>query len=948
MSQKSQSVQVTLPALTRKRGHDGGRGGRVFWRPVQAAASFVLALGLSVASAWGAPSIALYYGARPPVAELKPFDIVVLDPASTLAPSKLEPAQVFAYVSVGEAHPSRDYSARIPPAWFIAENKVWGSKVLDQTQPAWRQFFLDEVIAPLWQQGYRGFFFDTMDSYQLAAVTPESRARQEAGLISLVKAVSARYPDVRLILNRGFEVLPQVKTEVFAVAAESLFGGWDQARQRYVEVPEADRAWLLTQLVKARDELGLEVYAIDYAPPENPTQAREIARKILALGIEPYVTRGDLAHVGLGRIEPVRRRVLLLHDEGVRADVALSSAVRFGAMPLHYLGYATEYQDIRDTPSAEQIAAYAGVVVWLTGNGQVGRNWLDWLDRQRESGVPVVFLGPDLQGVSGRPGWGVRTRAPEKGAGALRLAVNESDARAGFEMAPLETLSGDSLVEAEGARPWLRYRNGGNQVHDVAALTPWGAYAVLPRVLISLPAVGGREQAFRWVIDPIRFFAAALRQGGTPVPDVSTATGRRVLMVHIDGDGFPSRAEFPGSPYASEVLLREISQRYTLPTTMSVIQGEIAPDGLYAEQSAVLEAIARRIYALPHIEAASHTYSHPFKWRQAERGESTGSYHLDIPGYRFDLEKEVAGSIRYINENLLPPGKRAEILLWSGDTTPGAETVRYTERLGLLNMNHGYTVIDRSNPSLAAVEGLYLDKGGAIQVYAPMQNENVYTNLWQGPFYGYERVIETFELTGAPRRLKPVNIYYHTYSASKPASLKALRKVYDWALAQPLHPVFGSEYIRSVLDFVALGIARTERGYLVRGAKQLRTLRLPADAPAIDWSASKNLAGEKAGADGRYLHLAGDTAEIVFARQADDGPLLWEANGRVTQARREGSTLRLGLRAHVPLEWAVRHAQPCQFKANGTILKPVRQQPGVSHFRIRAHDLPAFDVVCTP
>ena len=898
-----------------------------------------------VAPAWAAPTLALYYGSQPPVAELRTFDIVVLDPASSLEPVKLNPAQVFAYVSVGEVHPGRDYAKRIPSAWLIAENKIWGSKVLDQTQPGWQQFFLDEVIAPLWQRGYRGFFFDTLDSYQLAAVTAEARARQEAGLVSLVKAVHARYPDARLILNRGFEILPQVKREVFAVAAESLFGGWDQARQRYVEVKEADRAWLLAQLVKARDELGLQVYAIDYAPPEKPAQAREIARKILALGIEPYVTRGDLVGVGVGRIEPVRRRVLLLHDEGQRADVALSGAVRFGAMPLHYLGYATEYQDIRDKPSSEQIGAYAGVVVWLTGNGQVGAEWLAWLDRQRESGVPVVFMGPDMQPVSGRPGWGVQASAPEQDAGSLRLADKNA---AGFEMAPLQTLPGGSLIAADGARPWLRYRNGRDQLHDAAALTPWGGYAVLPQVMVPLPAAGGREQSFRWVIDPIRFFAAALGQNDAPVPDVTTAVGRRLLMVHIDGDGFPSRAEFPGSPYASEVLLQKIFLRYALPTTMSVIQGEIAPDGLYPRQSAALEAIARRIYALPYIEAASHTYSHPFDWRQAERGEAGGSYHLDIPGYRFNLEKELAGSIRYINENLLPPGKHANILLWSGNTTPGVDTVRYAERLGLLNMNHGYTIIDRGNPSLTAVEGLYLNKGGAIQVYAPMQNENVYTHLWQGPFYGYERVIETFELTGSPRRLKPVDLYYHTYSASKPASLKALQTVYDWALSQPLHPVFGSEYIRSVLDFVGMGIARTEGGYLVRGATELRTLRLPAGGPAIDWRASKNLAGEKPGADGRYLHLTGDEAEIVFARRPDDSPYVWEANGRIVQARWQGDTLRLGLSGHVPLEWAIRHRQPCQFKADGAALKPIRQQADVSYFKIRAHDLPAFDVVCRP
>ncbi len=899
---------------------------------------------LFVAPVRAAPTLALYYGSQPPIAELKAFDIVVLDPASSLDPAKLKPAQVLAYVSVGEVHPGQGYSTRIQPAWLMAENRVWGSKVLDQTQPAWQQFFLDEVIAPLWQRGYQGFFLDTLDSYQLAAKTPEARARQEAGLVSLIKAVKQRYPEARLILNRGFEILPQVRGEAFAVAAESLFGGWDQAQKRYVDVKEADRAWLLAQLTKARDALGLQAYAIDYAPPGKPEQARQYARQILEQGVEPYVTSGDLTSVGLGRIEPVRRHVLVLYDEGRRANVSLSGAVRFGAMPLHYLGYATEYREIRDTPDFEQVANYAGVVVWRTGNGQLGQEWLSWLDRQRESGTPVVFLGPDMQPVTGRSGWGVKTSEPEKGVDALLL--DEKDARAGFEIAPLKMLSGEGRVSVDGAQSWLRYRDGKNQIHDAAALTPWGAYAVLPQVMITLPAVGGQQQSYRWVIDPVRFFAAALRQGAAPVPDVTTAAGRRVLMVHIDGDGFPSRAEFPGSPYASEVLLQDVFRKYALPTTMSVIQGEIAPDGLYPKQSAALEAIARRMYALPYIEAASHTYSHPFVWDKSERGEGGGSYHLDIPGYRFSLEKEVVGSIRYINENLLPAGKQANILFWSGDATPSMEAVRYVESLGLLNMNHGYTVITRSNPSLTAVEGLYLNKGGAIQVYAPMQNENVYTNLWNGPFYGFERVIETFQLTEFPRRLKPVDIYFHTYSASKAASLKALHKVYGWALTQPLHPVFASEYIRSVLDFVDMGIARTSRGYLVRGANQLRTLRLPANAPAIDWHRSKNVAGEAPGPDGRYVHLAGDEAEIVFATQADNSPYLWDANGRIVQAQWRGDILRLGLRGHVPLEWAIHHPPGCQFKADGMPLKPVRQQGGISYFKIPAHDLSAFDVIC--
>ena len=83
-----------------------------------------------------------------------------------------------------------------------------------------------------------------------------------------------------------------------------------------------------------------------------------------------------------------------------------------------------------------------------------------------------------------------------------------------------------------------------------------------------------------------------------------------------------------------------------------------------------------------------------------------------------------------------------------------------------MNMNGGFTTISKAEPSLTLVAPLGIMKGDYYQIYAPMQNENVYTNLWNGPFYGFERVIETFEMTDKPLRFKPVNIYYHAYIAS--------------------------------------------------------------------------------------------------------------------------------------------------------------------------------------
>ena len=84
-----------------------------------------------------------------------------------------------------------------------ANTKIWKSEVLDQSNPAWREFFVNKVISPLWKRGYRGFFLDTLDSYQLFAKSAAARKKQQDGLIKLIKMIKDKYPDAHLIFNRG-------------------------------------------------------------------------------------------------------------------------------------------------------------------------------------------------------------------------------------------------------------------------------------------------------------------------------------------------------------------------------------------------------------------------------------------------------------------------------------------------------------------------------------------------------------------------------------------------------------------------------------------------------------------------------------------------------------------------------------------------------------------------
>lgn len=895
-------------------------------------------------------SIAFYYGSKPPVDALQAFDVVVVEPDSGFDPRQaVTPATAwFAYVSVGEVLPSRSYFNALPKAWLAGSNEAWRAHVIDQAADGWPAFFVEQVIVPLWQRGYRGFFLDTLDSYQLVAKSDADRTRQEAGLASVIRAIKARYPEAKLIFNRGFEILPQVHQLADGVAFESLFRGWDQGKGRYVEVSENDRDWLLGQARTIRDQYHLAVISIDYCPVADRPCARETARRIRALGIIPYVTDPALQTIGIGRIEVLPRRVLVVQDRPQGESIDDSEGVRFVSMPLNYLGYRVDFAETRDPLPDITPDRYAGIVVWMEGPvaGPSAARFEQWVAQRIGLGVPVVFFNGFGLGMSGSMARMLGLDIA-RGRVAGPAQVVSKDPMMGFEVPVTpDRYSAVGVQVGRDARSLLRLRSG-SLTWDAAAITPWGGYVMGPYAVLSDFQGGGRD---RWVVQPFTFLREALRLPAMPVPDVTSENGRRLLTIHIDGDGFASRAEVPGGGFAGEVLLREIFDRYRLPMTMSVIEGETSPEGMYPKLSAALEPIARRIFARPYVEVASHTFSHPFVWartgstdRTATNGKSVGEggedYHLRIPGYVLDLDREIGGSIDYINRKLAPAGKPVRLLLWSGDCQVPAEALKLVAQAHVLNMNGGDTVITRSNPGWAAVAALGINKpDGTFQVFAPHQNENIYTNLWHGPYYGFERVIETYELTGKPLRLKPVNIYYHTYSGTKVASLKALRKVYDYVLSQPLLPLHSTDYVRKVLDWQDMAVARepadseaTPAAWVVRGNGDLRNLRWTGPGAPDVVTANGVTGTSPAPGGGIYLHL--DGGDVRFAMRAAPDvrgvPQIAEANGFVRDWQHRNGVTRFAFSGYYKPFFRLTGAASCHVSVDGRPVRGVRDGDAV-------------------
>ncbi|MDA1353064.1 MAG: hypothetical protein O3A01_01170 [bacterium] len=403
--------------------------------------------------------------------------------------------------------------------------------------------------------------------------------------------------------------------------------------------------------------------------------------------------------------------------------------------------------------------------------------------------------------------------------------------------------------------------------------------------------------AWHYYTDPFFFLNKALKLNDLPRPDITTINGKRIFFTHIDGDGFINPTYFDRGMMSGESIYKEILTRYPeIPFTVSVITSEIDPK---YKGSADSHAMARRLFLLPNVEAATHTFSHPLIWDRTIIPDYTvDSYGREVriktfsnnallswrlPGYSFSPEAETIGSIHTINTQLLPEGKTARLVLWSGNTRPNETTLKVTSENGLLNMNGGDSRFDPTRPSYLGVSPFYRKLGNYYQIYSANANENLYTDLWSKQFGAFKNVIQTFENTESPKRVSAMNAYYHFYSGERRSSLQALHVIYNYALKSDAFMVYASRYVQTVNGFISTKIDRISPSkWRVWDTGELRTIRFDSTMN-VDLPASTGVIGFTHINDALYVHLdASDIHTIALTDAAPQSTYLISANHDVS------------------------------------------------------------------
>lgn len=606
------------------------------------------------------------------------------------------------------------------------------------------------------------------------------------------------------------------------------------------------------------------------------------------------------------RAKEVPRTILGMHDAPADATQDANYIYALAEMPLNHLGLKVEYHNIRaGIPSIAGRQDLRGILIWLSDGQKLPlANLVELVRQATGKGLPVLLFGslPNGKDFKGRPvSLGDQNALLNlldlKSSGTflpytfdLKLATKVSS-MVEFERRLPKPLPATEAVSpnSQESQTYLAFdRDGdeGGRIHAVI-LTKKGGY-VASGFTHYESRNGGSLQ---WYLNPFEFFATAYKTAGYPIPDTTTLVGRRIFYSHIDGDGWGNVStadRYAGNgTFASEVILRDVVDAHPdLPVTIAPIAADLDPSFAGAIRS---QQIARELFSRANVEPATHTYTHPFEWAffgSSYRPDNElpflkkyGKYHLapginpakvaakiklakefDVPraygDIPYSLDKEVEGSVAYINA-FCPPGKRVRLLQWSGDTSPTPDAVAAVMKAGLQNLNGRDTRFDGENPSYSGVSPVGKLSGPLMQISASHANENVYTDLWQGRFYGFRYLKSSLANTESPRRVKPINIYYHMYSGEKQASLAALKEVLAYAAAQDIAPITATEFAAIGQGFFSTRILETAPStWRVENRGSLNTLRFDG-APNMepDMDRSIGVLGSKLNGETLYVAL---------------------------------------------------------------------------------------------
>ncbi len=207
---------------------------------------------------------------------------------------------LLAYVSAGEAESYRSYWDEIKDApWIVGENPNWeGNHYVDVRRSKWHDVLLDRVLPRIVKKGFDGVFLDTLDTAShLESMDNGTYEGAEDAMVTLVRKMRNRFPELLLVSNNGFSILDRLAPHLDGMVSEDIHWRVDFKNEGYRKVPPPVRRKKVQLLTELRAKHDLPVFVIDYPPPKNTEAIRAAVEHSVELGFKPYIARKKLNRI---------------------------------------------------------------------------------------------------------------------------------------------------------------------------------------------------------------------------------------------------------------------------------------------------------------------------------------------------------------------------------------------------------------------------------------------------------------------------------------------------------------------------------------------------------------------------------------------------------------------------------------------------------------------------
>ena len=197
------------------------------------------------------------------------------------------------------------------------------------------------------------------------------------------------------------------------------------------------------------------------------------------------------------------------------------------------------------------------------------------------------------------------------------------------------------------------------------------------------------------------------------------------------------------------------------------------------------------------MAAASYSFSQPADWSSGEKINGALNEHAKTK--RFDMEREVAGSMSYIHRALLPAGKSVSLMLWPATGAPTPDALDFCSRIGVQSLTPAPSRTAGQSAVIALPEANEITAsswvhGDNVEVFATAASRSDARPTLEQQLAALQAEVKN------PRRIAPVALSASFRDVRDEKGLADLTKALDWCAAEPLHATTAAAYAASVRD----------------------------------------------------------------------------------------------------------------------------------------------------